>query len=165
MPAVCMVLNSYKLEHSITSIVRLLKSFRRGRCLADAAGRANLPGTFRIPGHTVISHLTLQQQKTLRCKTHSHNFRPNKCRDADCPPHGSRFLMTYPEVKRHLFADAEVVVINVCISRSCVMRHGIPALCNFDDVRCAMEYIQTIVNVLHAVEEQKVTKNTRCLFY
>ena len=173
MPGMCIVLSSDP-GNSVIPLVRMLKSFRRGRCLNDAARRANLHRRDRTSKNVSVSHLTPKQQNTLRSKTHSHHRMGSKCRIAHCPPHCSRFLMAYPEVKNQVFAQYEIVVINVHISRRLKnqMRYGIPAPCNLDEVRCAisdevrgaMEDLQTIVDVLHEVEKRKIKKNTRCFY-
>ena len=113
MPAICIVLASEQLDSSSTYLVRLIKSFRRQRCLAEVARKTNVCGTFESNGNTSVSHLTLQQQDELRRKTHSHYNRHHKCRIPHWPPHCSRFLQSYPSMKRHLISGAAIVLINV----------------------------------------------------
>ena len=147
MPAVCIVLAPDKLDSDNTYFVRLLNLFRRPKCLAEVARKANVFGTYECNGNTSVSHLTAQQQDTLRRKTHSH-YRHEKCRIPHWPAHCSSFLQRYPNVQRHLISDAAIVLINVS-----------------GQVTCAMEYLQTIVNVLHAIEQRNGTTNTCCYYF
>ena len=165
MPAICIVLASEKLDSSRTYLVRLIKSFRRQRCLAEVARKTNVCGTFESNGNTSVSHLTLQQQDELRSKTHSHWRSHHKCRIQHWPPHCSRFLQRYPSMKGHLISGAAIVLINIRVSKPWGMSYGNRVQCVFSQVRCAMEYLQTIVNVLHAVEQRNGMNNICCYYF
>ena len=159
MPAICIVLAPWNSNNINTYLVRLLKSFRRRGCLAEAARKSKVSGTFDSNSNTMVSHLSLQQQDRLRSKTHSH-YRLNRCRVAHWPPHCSRFLQRYPSVKRHLTSGGTIILINVPVRKPWYMVQH-----DFDTVRCVMEHLQTIVNVLHAVEQRNQMNNTSCYYF
>ena len=153
MPALCLVLSRDNLENSDVFLVRMLKSFRRPRCMAEVARKANVFGTFECNENISVSHLSLQQQDKLRRKTHSH-ARHNKCRCPHWPPHCSRILQRYPSVKRQLLSGGSIVLINIPVERPCWTFQ-----CDFDSFLRAMEHLQTIVSVLRAVQQRKGTSN------
>lgn len=161
MPAVCIVLA----PGSDLYLVRLLKLFRRENCLAEHARKVNVYGTYESNGNTMVSHLTQQQQDTLRSKTHSHYQRPNKCRIPHWPPHCSRLLERFPSVKLNLISGAAIILINVRCRRPRGFSDGFLVHCAFTQFRGAMEYLQTIINVLHSIEQRSKTKNISCCYF
>lgn len=160
MPALCIVLSRDKLENSDLFLVRLLKSFRRPRCIAEVARKANVFGKFESNEHISVSNLSLQQQEKLRCKTHSHSCYHNQCRCPHWPPHCSSILQSYPSVKGELLSGGSIVLINISVGRR---RQTVQ--CDFDRFLCAMELLQTIVNVLRAVEQRKGISNFCCYYF
>ena len=174
MPAICIVLAPENSNNINNYLVRLLKSFRRQRCLAEVARTSNVSGTFDSNSNTSVSHLSLQQQNILRRKTHSHS-RLNKCRVAHWPPHCSRFLQRYPSVKRHLTSGGTIILINVCVRKPWYMvQHDFDTVrckpwymleLDFKTACCGMVHLQTIVNVLHAVEQRNGMSNTSCYYF